>query len=333
VGRSRVLSRAAAFVLGVAGIGCSGSEEPTAQAWADGEMALIKAVQHDPGQLSFMLPSLKNERSMKQLTDAGVAALLEHPDLPDLDTLHFMGVNITHETVRSVVASPKSRSLSELGFAFAPLGDAGLEAIAAWPGLATVKTLGFDKTEATVAGLKALAEGPYGKDLPGLSLDWQSVGDAGAEVLSQARVRGPLSLKDSGVRGPGARALISRAPSPSINLQENPVGPGGLVGLEAIGEGLVGLTLNDCQLGAEDVAALAAASAPSTFISLSLGDGNYGDAGLRAIAAAPWLSQLEHLYIDTDSSAAAQAELRAVWGDRKGLGVGGVWSGGSQSAK
>jgi len=326
VGLNRALCRATAFVLGLVGIGCSDSEAPTPQAWADGEMAGIKALQHNPGHLSFMLPSLKNEWSMKQLTDAGVEALLAHPELPALESLHFMGVNITDATVRAVVASPKARSLSELSFGFAPLGDAGLEAIAAWPGLATVQTLGFDKTEATVVGLKALAEGPYGQDLPGLNLNWQSVGDEGAKILSKTKMRGSLSLKDSGIRGEGARALISQAPSPSIDLKENPIGPGGLVGLETIGEGLKGLTLNDCQLGPEDIAALASLKAPASFVSLSLAHGKYGDTGLRSIAGAPWLSQLEHLYIDTDASDAAQNELRTAWGDRKGLGLGGLWT-------
>jgi hypothetical protein len=326
VGLNRALCRAAAFVLGLVGIGCSEPEGPTPQAWADGEVQSIKTLQHNSGHLSFTLPSLKNEWSMKHLTDDGVAALLAHPELPTLESLNFMGVNITEATVRAVVASPKSRTLGELGFGFAPLGDAGLEAIAAWPGLGTVQSLAFNKTGATDVGLKALAGGPYGQDLPGLSLNWQSIGDSGAEVLSTMKMRGPLSVKGSLIGGSGAQALIKGAPSPSIDLKENPIGPGGLVGLEAIGEGLRALVLDDCQLGPEDIAALAGIPAPGSFVSLSLASGKYGDAGLRSIAQAPWLSQLEMLYIDTDASDTAQGELRTAWGDRKGLNVDGVWS-------
>jgi len=322
----RAWCRAAAFLLSVAGVGCSDSDGPSPQEWADGELKAVQAAQHNPTQLSFVLPSLKNELSMKQLNDAGVAALLAHPDLPQLESLHFSGVNITDATVRAVVASPKARDLEDLNFGFAPLGDAGLEALAAWPGLTSVKTLTFDETQASARGVKALAEGPHGQSLPALALNWQSVGDAGAEALAKATIRGRLSLKNSQIGGMGARALIERAPAPVIDLTENPLGTSGLVGLKAIGEGLEGLILSDCQLGERDIEALVLLTAPASFTSLSLGKGQYGDRGIRLLAKAPWLAQMEHLYVDADASDAAQEELRAAWGLRKGLGVGGIWS-------
>ena len=111
-------------------------------------MQSIKNLSHNSGDLSFTLPSLKSVWAMKHLADAGVEALLAHPELK---SLNFMGVNITDATVRAVVASPKSLTLGELSFGFAPLGDAGLEAIAAWPGLGTVQILAFNKTGAMAA--------------------------------------------------------------------------------------------------------------------------------------------------------------------------------------
>ena len=313
------LCRVSAVVAGCVGLGCSGSDKPTPQAWADGEVHALNTLQHGSGQLDFMLPSLKNEWAMKHLSDAGVAALLAHDALPPLESLNFMGVNITATTVQSVVASPKTLPLETLSFGFAPLGDAGLEAIAGWPALGTLKTLAFNKTGATAVGLKALASGPYGQDMPALSLNWQSLGDAGAEVLSTMKMRGLLSVKDSGIRGAGARALIEGAPSASIVLEENPIGPGGLVGLKVIGEGLRGLFLSNSGLTGADAEALSAL--PSTSLTaLDLSYCDLGDLGVSAIAKAPWLSNLDSLDLGyTRASPSIYRAVQTAWGDRKGL--------------
>jgi hypothetical protein len=320
------LLRAAPFVLSLVGIGCSEPEAPTAQAWADGEIQAITTLQHNSGRLFFALPSLRNEWSMKHLTDAGVAALLAHPELPPLESLSFLGVNITDATVRAVVASPKSLGLADLSFAFVPLGDAGLEAISAWPGLATAQALRFEQTGATAVGLKVLASGPHGQEMPALSLKWNPLGDAGAEVLSTMKMRGLLEVNDSDIRGAGARALIERAPSSAIYLEENPIGPGGLVGLKKIGEGLRGLYLGSSGLTGADAVALSALPSAS-LQALDLSHCDLGDVGVDAIAKAPWLSNLSFLIlIDTHASDTAHGELRTAWGDRKGLNVDGVWT-------
>lgn len=319
MGLNRRLCRAAAFVLGLVGIGCSDPESPTPQAWADGEMQSIKTLQHSSGDLSFTLPSLKNEWAMKHLTDAGVAVLLAHPELPVLESLHFMGVNITDATVGAVVASQKSLTLTDLSFGFAPLGDAGIEAIAAWPGLASVQTLAFNKTGATAAGLTVLASGPYSQEMPALSLNWQPLGNAGAKVLSTMKMRGLLSVKDSEIRGAGARALIERAPSASIVLEENPIGPEGLVGLKEIGEGLRGLFLSNTGLTGADAVALSALPSAS-LSSLDLSYCDLGDLGVGAIAKAPWLSSLERLNLaHTRASPSLYSAVKLAWGDREGL--------------
>jgi hypothetical protein len=320
--RARCLAAAFGLSLvgiGCLGIGCSGPDKPTPQAWAEGEVHAINTLQYGSGRLYFALPSLKNAWAMEHLTDAGVAALLAHDGLPPLESLDFMGVNITAATVRSVVASPKTLPLESLRFSFAPLGDSGLEAVAGWPALGTLKLLAFDKTGATAVGLEALASGPYGQDMPALSLKWQPLGNAGAEVLSTMKFRGLLSVKDSGIRGAGARGLIERAPSASITLEENPIGPGGLVGLKVIGKGLRGLFLSNSGLSGEDAAALSAL--PSTSLtSLDLSYCDLGDLGVSAIAQAPWLSSLDRLDLGyTGASPSAYRAVELVWGDREGL--------------
>ena len=313
------LSRVSAVMAGCVGIGCSGSDKPTPQAWAEGEVHAINTLQHGSGQLDFMLPSLKNAWAMEHLTDAGVAALLAHDALPPLESINFLGVNITAVTVQSVVASPKTLTLQTLSFGFVPLGDAGLEAVAGWPALGTLKTLAFNKTGATAVGLKALASGPYGQDMPPLSLNWQPLGNAGAEVLSGMKIRGLLSVKDSDIRGGGARALIERSPSASIVLEENPIGPGGLVGLKVIGKGLRGLFLSNSGLTGVDAEALAALPSAS-LTSLDLSYCDLGDLGVSAIAQAPWLSNLDSLDLGyTRASPSIYRAVQLAWGDREGL--------------
>ncbi len=297
----------------------------TPQDWAADEISAIQNQSDGSGRLAFILPSLKNEWAMKQMNDASFVALLSHPELPVLESLFFSNVDITASTVSAIVDSPKSRSLTALSFAFEPLGDAGLKAMAGWQGLKSLTTLSYDKCGVTADGLSALLTGPYGQELPGLSLKWQAIGDSGAAVLAQARLRGNLTLTDTQIGGAGARRLIESAPSRALYLNENPIGPGGLVGLVGIGEGLVSLNLQDCGLDETDAKALAAVGASPDFKGLYLRD-DLGDAGVLAIAKAPWLGQLEQLLVMTKASAAAKTSLSAAWGERAGLNIDGHWT-------
>jgi hypothetical protein len=113
--------------------------------------------------------------------------------------------------------------------------------------------------------------------------------------------------------------LLEDGQAESIDLSGNPIGPGGLEGLARISPAVVSLNLSETKLSATDLAALAAVAAPG-LRELTVDDNQHDDAGLKALAAAPWLGALEILEVGGyHASPAARKVLIAAWGERSGL--------------
>ena len=180
-------------------------------------------------------------------------------------------------------------------------------------GMVTVRTRSDSKAT------RALAASTHLGRVDALDVGFQQLGDAGGLALAGLSPRDQLLLQKAGIGGEGARALLSRSRARTLKLEGNPLGRGGLAGLSRVSPALVSLDLTSCGLGAADLTTLA--SAPATGLrSLVLDYNPTGDAGLRALAGAAWLGQLDALSVmGAKAGDAARTELRRAWGDREGL--------------
>lgn len=256
-----------------------------------------------------------------QLTDAALARALEDARVPSgLIRLELSGSPITAEGVEIALRSPKTRTLQVFGAATCPIGDEGLRHLAgaskAWPHL---RSLGLQKIGASAEGVAALAKGlrlpPEGK----LQLGFQPIDLTAAEALSALPPLDTLDLTEAEIAPEAARQLLQRGPMRALILDGARLGPGALKGLSGLSPRLAILDLRGAQLGAEDVEILAALEAPA-LAAVDLTRNPIGDQGVKALAAAPWRSQLRALSaLHTEAGPEARAALQRAWGEGPGL--------------
>jgi len=253
------------------------------------------------------------------LGDAGLKAILADTRLPALRSVTLTDNRLTGDGVAALIAAPQAAGVKWLNVSQNPVGDAGLEALAAWQGLAGVERLFAAGGGAGPAGARALAASPHAAGLIYLSVGDQPLGDGAPSLLGLTAV-GRLELPRASIGGASARALIEGAPGKALSLEGNPIGPGGLVGLTKIADGLEYLSLEATGLDLADLDALAAIPAPASLKELSLRGVPFGDAGVAKVGQIPWLEGLEKLQLEgSGCGAEARKQMRSDWGVRAGL--------------
>lgn len=297
--------RAGGWLLGLLlALACGGGMDRVDELLAERKAAIAKG--------TLMIPSAG-------LTDGELAAMLADPRVPALADLSLHRNALTSASMTTITASPKLTGLKNLNVSMNPIGDAGIAVLAGSPVLDPVRTLSLASVGATVEGMRTLASSSHVARVAELDVGFQPVGDEGARALAGLGPRDKLLAQQAEIGGEGARALIAGSGAFSLKLEDNPIGQGGLVGLSRISPAIGVLDLASCGLGARDLEALAAAPAEG-LRSLKLDYNRAGDAGLLALASAPWLGQLEFLSVmGAEASPQARNQLRQAWGQRGGL--------------
>jgi hypothetical protein len=300
---SALFSRMALLVLAL-GLACGGGMDRTEQLLIE----RLRGVERG----TLMIPSAG-------LTDSELEAILSDPRVPALQDLSLHNNRLTADGITTLTTSPKLSGLSNLNVSNNPVGDEGVSILAVSPVLDPLRTLSLAAVGASAEGVRALQQGGHVDHVAEIDLGFQALGDDGAQVLSTWAPRDKLLLQEAAIGGPGARALLERGQAASLKLKKNPLGEGGLAGLSQISPAIVTLDLSACGLGAASAQALARASAPG-LRSLSLDYNALGDAGLKALASASWLGQLQFLSVmGAKASPTARSDLRQAWGQRPGL--------------
>jgi hypothetical protein len=298
------LYRVGPLLVLLVGLSCGGGMDRVDQLLVERLRAVEKG--------TLMIPSAR-------LTDAELEAVLSDPRVPALQELTLHHNQLTADGVTTITTSPKLAGLSTLDVSNNPVGDEGLSILAVSPVLDPLRVLSLAAVGASAEGVRALTQGAHVDGVAEIDLGFQALGDAGAQALASWPPRDKLLLQKAGIGGPGARALLEQGQAATLKLKENPVGEGGLTGLSQISPALVTLDASACGLGPADAAALAGAAAPG-LRSLELDHNALGDAGLRALASAPWLGQLQFLSVmGGKASPAARSDLQRAWGQRPGL--------------
>lgn len=167
-----------------------------------------------------------------QITDAGVEALCQAPQLSNLRALILNECRIGARAAKAFETSPLS-SLRTLHLdRGSPIGEAGGTALAKATPLSKLERLSLIGAKIGDAGLRALAErGPFTK-LQSLCLESNDICDAGAEALAKSEQLTQLrflSLENNHITDEGAAALAAAA-SGSLRglttfiLRHNPIG-------------------------------------------------------------------------------------------------------------
>lgn len=254
--------------------------------------------------------------------DPTFQALLADGRVERLHDLRLPGNQLGAASVSALLASPKSQGLRVLDLGGNPVGDAGLQALAGSPRLATVQTLVASEVGATATGAMAIATSPHATALRQLVLSGNDVADSGAIALAELPLGASLALDDARIGAAGARALLTRARAPRVSLAGNPIGGGGLAGLESLSSAVQGVSLARARLGPGDAVVLAGLPAPG-LRELDLHGNAIGDEGVRALVGAPWFATLTRLDVrDTGASGATLQGLADAWGARSGLDTG-----------
>ena len=320
--------RVVAVVLGVAAlfVGCGEEESPE-------ESRSSSREESDPGAFELSEeppPSPGGEEQdpvndgrlvmhREGLSDNTLRRILETPRAERITDIAVHGNYLTPEGVRLIVESPVTEGLTWLNLDANPIGDDGLIILARSERLRSVQRLFLADVNATARGIGALAGSTHLGPLQTLSLGFQEVGDAGARALASVEGVERLALQQAGIGGLGARSLLEDGGAESIDLSGNSIGPGGLVGLQRVSPAIVSLDLSETSLSSADLTALSAVEATG-LRELSIDGNRNDDTGLRAVAAASWLAQLEILEIGGYfASPQSRRELIAAWGERRGL--------------
>ena len=290
-------------------LACAGAPEPPA---AD-PAAIVPKAARTAGDGSLILADLA-------VTDEVLAAVLADPGVPALHSVTLTGNRIGPAGLETLLRSEKARGLRWLNLSGNPLGDEGLRRLAEAEALGGVERLFITGVGAGAAGIQALAASPHAGSLRSLAAGDQAVGDAGAAALTALDGLRELDLPRAQIGGDGARALIEGGAAASLNLEGNPIGPGGLVGLRRFAPGLEQLNLRATGLSLDDLRALAALESAGDLRELVLRDSPFGDEGVAIVGQLPWLQDLEKLQIEgSGCGKEARARLRKDWGTRGGL--------------
>jgi hypothetical protein len=250
----------------------------------------------------------------ESLTDAEIATVVASDRVRPFTQVTLGGNRLTEVGARTLLTSDKATGVTSLMLDANQLGDAGLTAVAD-DAPAGLWDLFVGSNAATSAGAMAIARIPR---LHRLSVGGQPVSDGGAAALAAADAE-IIEVSLAEVGGAGARVLLHGGRARTVDLSRNPIGPGGLQDLGSLAPGLEQVSIAHAKLDARDAAALAAANAPG-LRHLDLSYNPLGDAGLNALAHAPWLATLQTLDVmGTGGSLPARAALRAAWGARAGL--------------
>ncbi len=255
-----------------------------------------------------------------EVDDATLAVMLADVRVTALFEVDLTNQKLGPASARLLAESPKTAGLQVLVLGQNAIADDGAEAIAgrAWSGLGQ---LGLAWTQLGPRGLAALARSPGLSHLHTLEIGYQPLGDAAVAQLTALPALTSLSVSRTALAGPGARALLEVAVG-WLDLSDNPLPEGALAGLGALSPRLRSVSFKQSGLGASDAAVLAGLPAPA-LRSVDLSMTKLDDAGLAALARAPWLAQLEALNVSyAGGSGAGLATLREAWGARPGLSPG-----------
>ena len=254
---------------------------------------------------TLMIPS-------EALTAAELAIVLADPRIPPLRELSLHHNALTAASVPTLLASPKLTALENLNLSNNPIGSAGIARLAEAPLLDGVRRLNLAATGVDASAARALAASSHTAKIAEIELGFQPIG-AGASAWIGRRER--LSLASAEIDGATARALLAESAVAHLTLEGNPIRD--LTGLSRLSDAIVTLDLTAC--GLTDTRPLTAVRAPA-LRALTLDSNPIGDAGLRDLAAAPWLPQLEFLSVmGTKGTAEGREVLRSAWGARPGL--------------
>jgi uncharacterized protein (TIGR02996 family) len=306
---------------------------------------------------------------LRELAHARVRSLrvlTQGPDLGDLARLLPPGLTELCAVLRfraeddwSAFFAEEGEGLTALSLARGGLSDSEAALLAVSPRLAGLRRLSVNDSTLTAVGFAALARLP----LTHLDISGGSVGLSGLACLADARCRTTLeklrlffgarrdwrSKLPDGFTLPSLRRLeLRRCAINPQGLAELARGPllGGLeeldlsynnfggAGLRAITEARWSpprsLVLDICGLGDEGAARLAAWPGLAGVRRLSLRMNRIGNAGLRALAASPYLTSLEAIDLGSNEPASAagmKALLRSsLSANLRWLSIQGTWS-------
>ena len=205
------------------------------------------------------LPHLCDLRIEHDDLGADGVALLAAGAPGNLRSLHLRGCNLDDRGLACLGDMPPLPHLSELDLTQCRFGAPGLAALAHWPGLASVQTLRIGANYPRAEGAAALARSPHRAALRTLD-------------LSNAPFGGDPPREGQFLGDAGLEALLDASPYAQLRT----------------------LLLSSHQLSPRAGEILASANfAKLTHLDLSFNP--IGDAGLRALLCAPWLSRVQVL--------------------------------------
>jgi hypothetical protein len=255
------------------------------------------------------------------VADEVFAAAVRDPAFPPaLRSLTANGNQLGPASFQALDEAGQCATLAWLNVTANPLGDAGAHALAETACVGQLEQLFIGEAGLSGSGMAALA----GAGLPRLTLlvaGGQPLGGSVAEPLAALPALRRLALPAVGMSPAGARTLITKTTASELDLAHNDLGAGALVGLSEVAAGLEVLSLASCGLGPADAVALAAAPRGG-LVELDLTGNPLGDDGLRSLAGAPWLAELDKLRVEqSGASLEVRKALVDAWGARGGIKV------------
>jgi len=236
------------------------------------------------------------------IQDAGLEAIARAPFARNLTWLGIagetaVGTKITTKGVQANIAA--FRNLRSLIIGNNNIGDAGLEAIARAPFARNLTELDVLSNGITASGVQANIAA-FAK-LEALFIAANNIGDAGLEAIARAPFAGNLLLLvvlSNGITTSGVQANIAAfAKLKSLIIGNNNIGDAGLeaIARAPFASNLLTLVVAATGITTSGVQANIAAFAKLT--ALVIGNNNIGDAGLEAIARAPFARNLSTLVV------------------------------------
>ena len=257
-------------------------------------------------------PHLRNLRHLEfwSIGPEGAKAIADSPHLTELRQLDLKRNPIQDAGAVALAGSRHLARLAVLDLSYCEIGEDGARALAASPYLNELLTLQLGQQGnhgVRAAGAEALIRSPYLPKLRRLELPYNKLGVEGAKLLAEAPELTKLRTLDLGHNHLRASGVKTLATSPhlaglvELDLRGNSLGDRGAAEMAKLPPlpNLKKLNLFSNQIGADGARALTGAAFLASLEDLDLSyHDHFGDAGARALAASPHLSNLIRLSLN-----------------------------------
>lgn len=241
--------------------------------------------------------------TMNERLGDDLALILRAPCFAKLETIEIAGCDMGDEAIaalcahRNIMTHTTYWDMSEN-----LIGDDGCKALADCKWMPALQRLNLANNEISAHGLRTLFAAPWIEQCQNLILHHNRFGDLGMAEIAVSpwlATQRSLVMSDCAICADGAIAL---AKSPYLDniqklaLYNNGIGPEGVAAIaQASWPSLESLNLSTTFASGQGVAALAQSTTMPKLREFSLTHGNLTPQDIRALADAPWCTQLEKL--------------------------------------